>query len=81
MDPIENWHGKWFPHAPRVPSVNEDVPADLPDSMKDDKHGIAMGVPHAKCDTGTVCDQEVNFTEDCHFLRTWIKCTFISKEL
>ncbi|XP_071516206.1 uncharacterized protein [Panulirus ornatus] len=61
IDPIENWHGKWFPHAPKVSSVS-DVPADLPDSMKDDKHGITMGVPHAKCDTG-----KVNLTMDWDF--------------
>ncbi|XP_068248543.1 uncharacterized protein [Palaemon carinicauda] len=30
------------------------VPDNLPENMKDDKHGVAMGVPHIKCDNGKV---------------------------
>lgn len=55
-DPIGNWLGKWFPHPPQVKAQNRvgAVPADLPENMKDDKHGVAMGIPYVKCDNGKV---------------------------
>lgn len=55
-DPIENWHGKWFPHAPK--ELNRDSssgnPDTLPEELKDDKHGVAMGIPHVECDNAKV---------------------------
>lgn len=60
-DSVGKWPGKWFPHPPQVAaeSKKSDVPADLPENMKDDKHGVAMGIPHIKCDNG-----KINLTVD-----------------
>lgn len=63
-DPIENWHGKWFPHAPK--ELNRDSssgnPDTLPEELKDDKHGVAMGIPHVECDNA-----KINLTMDWDF--------------
>lgn len=50
-DPVKNWHGKWFPHAPGD--------RGLPDALKDDEHGVAMGVSSDFCDNA-----KVNLTVD-----------------
>ncbi|KAG7171058.1 Tumor protein p53-inducible protein 13-like [Homarus americanus] len=52
VEPIGDWHGKWFPRAPKGLSEEMVIPADVPDSLKDDKHGIKMGAPHTSCDNG-----------------------------
>ena len=30
------------------------APADLPEKLKDEQHGVAMGISHVKCDNGKV---------------------------
>ncbi|KAK7074909.1 hypothetical protein SK128_003306 [Halocaridina rubra] len=55
------WLGRWFPHPPQfnAQTRHDGAPDDLPENMKDDKHGVAMGIPHVKCDNG-----KVNLTVD-----------------
>ncbi|KAK8740169.1 hypothetical protein OTU49_003074 [Cherax quadricarinatus] len=62
VEPIENWHGRWFPHPPEELTRKGNIPADLPDYLKDDKHGVVMGIPSSMCDNG-----KVNLTVDWNF--------------
>ncbi|KAG0715432.1 hypothetical protein GWK47_011932 [Chionoecetes opilio] len=54
-------HRGWVERAaPQQPAtVLGSPPKDLPDSLKDDKHGVVMGVSHVKCDNA-----KVNLTMD-----------------
>ncbi|XP_045593443.1 uncharacterized protein [Procambarus clarkii] len=62
VEPIQNWHGRWFPHPPKELTLKGNIPDDLPDYLKDDKHGVVMGIPSVKCDDG-----KVNLTVDWDF--------------
>lgn len=53
-DPISSWPGRWFPRKPAALTKKARVPADLPDNMKDDAHGVVMGVSNVKCDNAKV---------------------------
>lgn len=56
----EGWHQadtyrNWGERPEQPPEgFRASPPEDLPDSMKDDKHGVAMGIPHIKCDNAKI---------------------------
>ncbi|XP_063858578.1 uncharacterized protein LOC135099878 isoform X2 [Scylla paramamosain] len=58
----EEWHQQDDSHASwsqrrslhQSEGAHGGPPKDLPDSLKDDKHGVAMGIPHVKCDNARI---------------------------
>ncbi|XP_045135291.1 uncharacterized protein LOC123518541 isoform X1 [Portunus trituberculatus] len=51
-DSHASWSERRSLHQPEA--AQRGPPKDLPDNLKDDKHGVAMGIPHVKCDNAKI---------------------------